>query len=57
MTMSFVTKSEPLVETTWLATHSLDTDLRVIEIGVSRSAYDEGHIHGALLWNVYADLL
>ena len=55
--MTLHTTSEPLVETDWLASHAQDTDLRVVEIDVNRTAYDGGHIAGALLWNVYADLL
>jgi thiosulfate/3-mercaptopyruvate sulfurtransferase len=49
--------SEPLVETEGLANHLNEPALRVIEIDVNRTAYDGGHIPGALLWNVYADLL
>jgi thiosulfate/3-mercaptopyruvate sulfurtransferase len=56
-TVTLTTTAEPLVETNWLATHTDDTDIRVIEIDVSRAAYDAGHIPGALLWNAYADLL
>jgi thiosulfate/3-mercaptopyruvate sulfurtransferase len=33
-----------------------DPDLRVIEVDVSSSAYDDWHIDGAVLWNIYADL-
>lgn len=55
--MTSTRTAAPLVETEWLATHPDDTDIRLIEIDVSRSAYDSGHIPGALLWNVYADLL
>jgi len=51
------TTPEPLVETEWLAAHANDADLRIIEIDVSRVAYDSSHIPGALLWNVYTDLL
>jgi thiosulfate/3-mercaptopyruvate sulfurtransferase len=51
------TLSEPLVDTDWLANRANDTDLRVIEIDVSRTAYDSGHIPGAQLWSAYADLL
>lgn len=47
----------PLIEASWLAEHASDTDIKVVEIDVSRTAYDAGHIPGALLWNVYADLL
>ena len=31
--------------------------LRVIEVDVSPAAYSTGHVPGALLWNVYKDLL
>ena len=33
-----------------------DPTVRVIEVDVSPVAYDEGHIDGAQLWNVYRDL-
>jgi thiosulfate/3-mercaptopyruvate sulfurtransferase len=46
-----------LTEASWLAEHTSDADIQVVEIDVSRTAYDAGHIPGALLWNVYADLL
>jgi thiosulfate/3-mercaptopyruvate sulfurtransferase len=49
--------AEPLIETEWLRTHVNDADIRIVEIDVSRTAYEGGHIPGALLWNVYADLL
>jgi thiosulfate/3-mercaptopyruvate sulfurtransferase len=45
-----------LVEPEWLVQHLGDPDLRVVEVDVSRAAYDEGHIDGAVLWNVYQDL-
>ncbi len=45
-----------LVEPDWLADHLADPNLRVVEVDVSRAAYDEGHIDGAVLWNVYRDL-
>lgn len=40
----------------WLAAHLADPDLRIIEVDVSRAAYDEGHIPGAVLWDAYKDL-
>jgi thiosulfate/3-mercaptopyruvate sulfurtransferase len=49
--------ASPLVEPEWLADHIDDPRIRVIEIDVNRTAFDSGHIPGALLWNVYADLL
>ena len=30
--------------------------MRVVEVDVSPSAYGDGHIDGAVLWNIYADL-
>ena len=45
-----------LVDPGWLAAHLADADLRVVEVDVSRAAYDDWHIDGAVLWNVYADL-
>lgn len=40
----------------WLAEHLDDPDVRVVEVDVSRVAYDQGHIPGAILWNAYTDL-
>ena len=40
----------------WLADHLSDPDLTVVEVDVSPAAYDEWHIDGAVLWNVYTDL-
>jgi thiosulfate/3-mercaptopyruvate sulfurtransferase len=40
----------------WLAEHLDDPDVRVVEVDVSRAAYDQGHIPGAILWNAYTDL-
>jgi thiosulfate/3-mercaptopyruvate sulfurtransferase len=45
-----------LVAPRWLAEHLGDPDLRVVEVDVSPAAYDDWHIDGALLWNVYRDL-
>jgi thiosulfate/3-mercaptopyruvate sulfurtransferase len=40
----------------WLAEHLDDPDVRVVEVDVSRAAYDQGHIPSAILWNAYTDL-
>jgi thiosulfate/3-mercaptopyruvate sulfurtransferase len=48
--------SGALVEPGWLAVHLGDPDLRVVEVDVSPAAYDDWHIDGAVLWNVYQDL-
>jgi thiosulfate/3-mercaptopyruvate sulfurtransferase len=45
-----------LVDPVWLAGHLGDPDVRVIEVDVSPAAYNEWHIDGAVLWNVYADV-
>ena len=45
-----------LVDADWLTEHIDDPALRLIEVDVSRVAFDEGHIKGARLWNVYRDL-
>jgi thiosulfate/3-mercaptopyruvate sulfurtransferase len=45
-----------LVDPGWLAGHLDDADLRVVEVDVSPAAYDDWHIDGAVLWNVYTDL-
>ncbi len=39
-----------------LAAHLNDSDVRVVEVDVSPAAYDDWHIDGAVLWNIYTDL-
>ena len=55
--MTLPTTAPPLVETDWLAEHTDDPDVRLIEVDVSPAAYTAGHIDGAVLWNAYKDLL
>ena len=50
------TASAAVVDVEWIAARLGDPDVRLIEVDVSRAAYDEGHIPGAVLWNAYADL-
>ncbi len=45
-----------LVDANWIAGHRSDDAVRLIEVDVNAAAYGEGHIPGALLWNIYADL-
>jgi len=40
-----------LVETDWVAVHSNDAGLRLVEVDVDTAAYDQGHIAGAVGWN------
>jgi thiosulfate/3-mercaptopyruvate sulfurtransferase len=48
--------SEVLVDADWLEANLKDPNLRVVEVDVSRATYDDGHIAGAVLWDVYRDL-
>jgi thiosulfate/3-mercaptopyruvate sulfurtransferase len=48
--------SDVFAEPAWLAEHLDDPGVRVVEVDVSRVAYDQGHIPGAVLWNAYTDL-
>src|ERR1700751_4089320 len=45
-----------LVDPGWLQAHLSDPRVRVVEVDVSTAAYDDWHIDGAVLWNIYADL-
>src|ERR1700722_6193813 len=49
-------RSDLLVDPGWLAARLHDPAVRVVEVDVSRAAYDQWHIDQAVLWNVYADL-
>lgn len=40
-----------LVSTEWAAQHLNDPKVRVVEVDVDTSAYDQGHIPGAVGWN------
>jgi thiosulfate/3-mercaptopyruvate sulfurtransferase len=42
---------EVLVTTDWVASHLNDPNLRLIEVDVDTSAYDQGHVPGAVGWN------
>ena len=42
---------EVLVSTQWAADHLNDPKVRLIEVDVDTSAYDQGHIAGAVGWN------
>src|SRR5215469_1482575 len=45
-----------LVETDYVAAHLSDPMLRLVEVDVDTSAYDSGHIAGAVGWNWKTDL-
>lgn len=44
------------VDADWIASHTNDPAVRLVEIDVSAAAYNAGHISGAVLWNAYTDL-
>ena len=50
------TSDEVLVDPAWLRDHLSDPLVRVVEVDVTAAAYDDWHIDGAVLWNIYADL-
>jgi thiosulfate/3-mercaptopyruvate sulfurtransferase len=46
--MSGYAHPEALVETDWLAEHAGDPNVRVFEVDVDTTAYDQGHVAGAI---------
>ena len=55
--MSTLSPTNTLVDTAWVAAHLQDSNVRLVEVDVSRASYDAGHLEGAVLWDVYKDLL
>ena len=47
---------ESLVSTGWVAEHGGDANIRLIEVDVDTSAYEQGHIAGAVGWNWQSQL-
>ncbi len=41
---------ETLVSTDWVAQHTKDPKVRLVEVDVDTSAYQEGHVPGAIAW-------
>ena len=39
-----------LVTTDWVAHHATDPGVRVVEVDVDTTAYDQGHVPGAAGW-------
>ena len=54
--MAEYTHPESLVTTDWVAEHGNDANVRLVEVDVDTSAYDEGHIAGAVGWNWQSQL-
>jgi thiosulfate/3-mercaptopyruvate sulfurtransferase len=51
-----IAEGGPAIDAAWLAARVQDPNVRVVEVDVSRAAYDAGHIPDAVLWNAYSDL-
>ena len=49
--MSEYAHPEVLVSTQWVSEHSNDPKVRLVEVDVDTSAYDQGHIASAVGWN------
>lgn len=49
-------RDDALADPAWLHDRLDDPAVRVVEVDVSAARYDEGHVDGAVLWNVYRDL-
>ena len=47
---------ESLVSTEWVAEHGGDANVRLVEVDVDTSAYEQGHIGGAVGWNWQSQL-
>ena len=54
--MSAATIPSVLVTTDWVAQHAADTGVRVVEVDVDTTAYDQGHVPGAAGWNWTTEL-
>lgn len=46
---------EMLVSTEWVASHLNEPSVRLVEVDVDTSSYDQGHIPGAVGWNWQTD--
>jgi thiosulfate/3-mercaptopyruvate sulfurtransferase len=45
-----------LVTTEWVAQHATDAGVRVVEVDVDTTAYDQGHVPGSIAWNWTTEL-
>jgi thiosulfate/3-mercaptopyruvate sulfurtransferase len=54
--MSEYVHPEVLVSTEWTAAHAKDHGIRVVEVDVDTTGYDQGHIEGAVAWNWQTEL-
>jgi thiosulfate/3-mercaptopyruvate sulfurtransferase len=50
------TPAEVIVSTDWVSQHQFDSTVRLVEVDVDTSAYEQGHIAGAITWNWQSQL-
>jgi thiosulfate/3-mercaptopyruvate sulfurtransferase len=50
------TAADVLVTTDWVAQHAKDAGIRVVEVDVDTTSYDQGHVPGAAGWNWTTEL-
>jgi thiosulfate/3-mercaptopyruvate sulfurtransferase len=48
--MAEYARPEVLVSTEWVASHTKDPKVRVVEVDVDTKGYEEGHVPGAIAW-------
>ena len=49
-------RNEALVSTDWVTEHQKDPNIRLVEVDVDTTAYDTGHVEGAVGWDWRVDL-
>jgi thiosulfate/3-mercaptopyruvate sulfurtransferase len=54
--MSEYAHPEVVVTTEWVAAHAKDPGIRLVEVDVDTTAYDQGHVDGAISWNWQTEL-
>src|SRR5262245_19609517 len=54
--MATETLPSVLVSTDWVAQHATDAAVRVVEVDVDTTSYDQGHVPGAAGWNWTTEL-
>jgi thiosulfate/3-mercaptopyruvate sulfurtransferase len=54
--MAAQTLANVLVSTDWVAKHATDAGVRVVEVDVDTTAYDQGHVPGSAGWNWTTEL-
>jgi thiosulfate/3-mercaptopyruvate sulfurtransferase len=54
--MATNTLTNVLVTTDWVAQHATDAGVRVVEVDVDTTAYDQGHVPGSIGWNWTTEL-